>query len=114
MWGLGFRLGLSCATFGAAVLTASIYHSVLWLPLSSHLMLSLSLLIAGRQQHGHIDQLTNLTGSSAAGILDFALHLDKHLKGIIDRHGTATYAILFTIVFAETGFVLTPFLPGEG
>ena len=49
----------------------------------------------------------------AAGLLDFALHLDKHLKGIIDRHGAATYAVLFGIVFAETGFVLTPFLPGD-
>ena len=41
------------------------------------------------------------------------LHLDKHLSAIIAEHGKATYAILFAIVFAETGFVLTPFLPGE-
>lgn len=50
---------------------------------------------------------------TAAGLLSFILHLDKHLSAIIARHGQATYAILFAIVFAETGFVLTPFLPGE-
>ena len=48
-----------------------------------------------------------------AGLTDFMLHLDKHLSAIIAEHGKATYAILFAIVFAETGFVLTPFLPGE-
>lgn len=41
------------------------------------------------------------------------LHLDKHLAGIIAEHGQATYAILFAIVFCETGLVLTPFLPGD-
>ena len=48
-----------------------------------------------------------------AGLTDFVLHLDKHLSAITAEHGKATYAILFAIVFAETGFVLTPFLPGE-
>ena len=47
-----------------------------------------------------------------AGLTDFVLHLDKHLSAIIAEHGKATYAILFAIGFAETGFVLTPFLPG--
>ncbi|EIE23211.1 hypothetical protein COCSUDRAFT_23829, partial [Coccomyxa subellipsoidea C-169] len=47
------------------------------------------------------------------GLLDFALHLDKHLSAIIVKHGRATYAILWAIVFAETGLVLTPFLPGD-
>ena len=46
------------------------------------------------------------------GLLSFVLHLDKHLSAIIARHGQATYGILFAIVFAETGLVLTPFLPG--
>ena len=50
--------------------------------------------------------------SAVAGLTDFVLHLDKHLSAIIAEHGKATYAILFAIVFAETGFVLTPFLPG--
>lgn len=51
-------------------------------------------------------------GTASAGLLSFVLHLDKHLSEIIARHGAATYGILFAIVFAETGFVLTPFLPG--
>ena len=51
-------------------------------------------------------------GAASAGLLSFVLHLDKHLSEIIARHGAATYGILFAIVFAETGFVLTPFLPG--
>jgi len=46
-------------------------------------------------------------------IVDFFLHLDKHLAGIIQDHGTYTYAILFSIIFCETGFVVTPFLPGD-
>lgn len=50
--------------------------------------------------------------TAVAGLTDFVLHLDKHLSAIIAEHGKATYAILFAIVFAETGFVLTPFLPG--
>ncbi len=50
---------------------------------------------------------------SHAGLLDFALHLDKHLSAIIVKHGKATYGILWAIVFAETGLVLTPFLPGQ-
>jgi membrane-associated protein len=40
------------------------------------------------------------------------MHLDKELVSIVAKYGTATYAILFGIVFAETGFVVTPFLPG--
>ena len=47
------------------------------------------------------------------GIADFVLHFDKHLLEFVARYGTWVYAILFTIVFAETGFVVTPFLPGD-
>lgn len=46
-------------------------------------------------------------------IIDFILHVDVHLGNIIAEYGGLTYAILFTIVFAETGFVFTPFLPGD-
>ena len=46
------------------------------------------------------------------GLLSYVLHLDMHLAAIIAKHGQATYGILFAIVFAETGLVLTPFLPG--
>ena len=45
--------------------------------------------------------------------IDFALHLDKYLSIIIQNYGTLTYFILFAIIFAETGFVITPFLPGD-
>lgn len=47
------------------------------------------------------------------GIIDIFLHLDRHLQEIIAAYGTWTYAILFLIVFAETGLVVTPFLPGD-
>ncbi len=46
-------------------------------------------------------------------ILDFILHLDSHLVQIIDAYGSLTYAIMFGIVFAETGLVMFPFLPGD-
>lgn len=49
----------------------------------------------------------------AANALGFILHLDVHLGEIVAQYGTATYAILFAIVFAETGLVVTPFLPGD-
>ena len=45
--------------------------------------------------------------------IDFILHLDKHLAEIIARYGVWTHLILFLIVFAETGLVVTPFLPGD-
>jgi len=46
-------------------------------------------------------------------LVDFLLHIDKHLEEIIRDYSTWTYAILFLIIFAETGFVVTPFLPGD-
>ena len=46
-------------------------------------------------------------------VVDFILHIDVHLGEIIAKYGFATYAILFGIIFAETGFVVTPFLPGD-
>ena len=47
------------------------------------------------------------------GLVDFVLHFDRHLIEFVRDYGTWVYAILFTIVFAETGFVVTPFLPGD-
>lgn len=47
------------------------------------------------------------------GILDFILHIDVHLGDLIARYGPLSYALLFAIVFAETGLVFTPFLPGD-
>lgn len=46
-------------------------------------------------------------------IFDFILHVDVHLGELIVAYGKMTYAILFAIIFAETGFVFTPFLPGD-
>lgn len=45
--------------------------------------------------------------------IDFFIHLDTHLAEIIQRYGTGTYVILFLIVFAETGLVILPLLPGD-
>jgi membrane-associated protein len=45
--------------------------------------------------------------------VDFFLHLDQHLAEVIQRYGTSTYALLFLIVFLETGLVVTPLLPGD-
>lgn len=44
---------------------------------------------------------------------DFAAHLDAHLAAFIAQHGTWVYALLFAIIFCETGLVVTPFLPGD-
>ncbi len=46
-------------------------------------------------------------------IIDFVLHIDSHLADIISQYGPWVYAILFLIVFCETGLVVTPFLPGD-
>jgi membrane-associated protein len=46
-------------------------------------------------------------------LIDFVLHIDKHLLEIVSNYQTWTYLILFLIVFMETGLVVTPFLPGD-
>lgn len=46
-------------------------------------------------------------------LIDFILHLDKHLVELVQQYGAWTYAILFLIIFCETGLVVTPFLPGD-
>jgi membrane-associated protein len=46
-------------------------------------------------------------------LLDLFLHLDTHLNEIIQNYGAWTYGILFFVIFIETGFVVTPFLPGD-
>ena len=47
------------------------------------------------------------------GLVDLFLHLDEHLKTLLDAWGAWTYAILFAIIFCETGVVVMPFLPGD-
>lgn len=46
-------------------------------------------------------------------MIDFFLHLDKHVYELIRDYGTGVYFILFTIIFCETGLVVAPFLPGD-
>jgi membrane-associated protein len=45
--------------------------------------------------------------------VDVILHLDAHLSDLLVRYDTWVYAIMFLVIFAETGFVVTPFLPGD-
>ena len=45
--------------------------------------------------------------------IDIVLHLDKHLAVMVQQYGLWIYGILFVIIFSETGFVVTPFLPGD-
>jgi membrane-associated protein len=46
-------------------------------------------------------------------VIDFVSHLDKHLDVVIKDFGAWSYLLLFAIIFAETGLVVTPFLPGD-
>jgi membrane-associated protein len=46
-------------------------------------------------------------------LIDLVLHLDRHLVDLLAQYGTWIYALLAFVVFAETGFVVTPFLPGD-
>ena len=46
-------------------------------------------------------------------MIDFFLHADTHLLDFVSTYGSWVYGLLFAIVFAETGFVVTPFLPGD-
>jgi membrane-associated protein len=50
---------------------------------------------------------------TVAALWDLAVHLDRHLAAFVVQHGTWVYALLFAIVFCETGLVVTPFLPGD-
>ena len=48
-----------------------------------------------------------------AFLVDFILHVDKHLETFVQNYGTWVYALLFLIIFVETGVVVMPFLPGD-
>lgn len=47
-------------------------------------------------------------------VIDFILHTDQYLNLIVENYGPLIYAVIFLIIFSETGFVVTPFLPGDG
>ncbi|MDD2472480.1 MULTISPECIES: VTT domain-containing protein [unclassified Methanoculleus] len=51
--------------------------------------------------------------SSLPGLVELVLHTDQYLFPLIDNYGTWIYLIIFLIIFCETGFVVTPFLPGD-
>ena len=46
-------------------------------------------------------------------LIDVFLHLDTHMAAVIAQYGAWTYGLLFFVIFMETGFVVTPFLPGD-
>lgn len=46
-------------------------------------------------------------------LIDYILHVDEHLANVIAQFGVWTYVLLFAVIFAETGLVVTPFLPGD-
>ena len=46
-------------------------------------------------------------------LVDFILHVDRHLQAFVDAYGAWVYALLFLIIFVETGLVVMPFLPGD-
>jgi membrane-associated protein len=46
-------------------------------------------------------------------LLDFILHVDRYLEAFVRDHGTWVYALLFAIIFVETGLIVMPFLPGD-
>ncbi len=48
-----------------------------------------------------------------AAFIDIVLHLDRHLQWLVSNYGVWIYAILFFVIFCETGLVVTPFLPGD-
>lgn len=46
-------------------------------------------------------------------LLDLFLHMDTHLGALVDQHTIPVYALLFAVIFVETGLVVIPFLPGD-
>src|SRR5262249_45906909 len=71
-----------------------------------------------RQHDPHLGGNRGSAGShrrhqAGARVIDFVLHFDKHLIEFVHAYGAWVYRILFGIVFAESGVVVTPFLPGD-
>src|SRR5256712_6314672 len=64
-----------------------------------------------RGRHPEHRAILGATGMQT--LIDVVLHIDVHLDAAIQQYGTWTYALLFAVIFAETGLVATPFLPGD-
>jgi len=97
----GLVAGLAKACMRAACITACMC-------LVQHVLPTSALASAGASAAG-----TAASSNPLGALLDFVLHLDHHMSGLVETHGPMTYMILWTIVFCETGLVLTPFLPGD-
>ena len=61
----------------------------------------------------HIQYFTDLFIKNIQIFIEYFMHLDTHLSAITNEYGLLAYLLLFTIVFCETGLVVTPFLPGD-
>ena len=66
-----------------------------------------------KQKHQELTLKTNKENPVITDLIDFILHIDQHLQSLSAEYGVWIYAILFLIVFCETGLVVTPFLPGD-
>lgn len=58
-------------------------------------------------------EIFNVLWDAALFLLDFILNIDQHLAAFVQQYGTWVYALIFVIVFVETGLVVMPFLPGD-
>lgn len=61
----------------------------------------------------HLQHFMNDVSNSLQHLVPFILHIDEYLFAFVEQYGTWTYAVLFAIIFCETGLVVTPFLPGD-
>lgn len=67
----------------------------------------------GKNHSGTSMELLNSVWQFIVFFMDFLLHIDVHLFELVENYGVWIYAILFLIIFCETGLVVTPFLPGD-
>ncbi|KIZ06925.1 Vacuolar cation/proton exchanger 3 [Monoraphidium neglectum] len=112
-WAMGQPLDLNFNEFEALVLFISVLLAVVVLQDGSANYLKGLMLVITFLFISAAAAAASGEGGILKTIVSLVLHLDKHLSALIQAHGTATYALLWGIVFCETGLVLTPFLPGD-